>query len=274
MTFRRYDMERFWTAKYGDVALTGWRVRLRRRFHYFTPDDFYEAAVEQRVHSSTRWLDVGCGRNLFPSNSSLSRALASRCRRLTGVDPDDTLDQNPFVAERIKGTVRDCPGNACYDLVTLRMVAEHVEEPRELIAELARLCKPGGSVIVYTVYKWSLAGTLARWVPFHLHHPIKSVLWQTEPEDTFPVYYRMNTRRALTEHFVSGGFAETHFAYLDDCSILGRWRWLQFAELCLQKVLHIALMHYPELCLLGIYQNVDLGSRGSSASNRALERER
>src|SRR5260370_7195512 len=176
MTFRRYDMERFWTAKYGDVALTGWRIRLRRRFHYFTPGDFYEGAVEQGVHWSTRWLDVGCGRNLFPSNSSLSRALASRCRRLTGVDPDDTLDQNPFVAERIKGTVRDCPGNACYDLVTLRMVAEHVEEPRELIAELARLCKPGGIVIVYTVYKCALAGTLARSVLFHLHHPITSVL--------------------------------------------------------------------------------------------------
>ena len=120
-----------------------------------------------------------------------------------------TLDQNPFVTERIRGTVRDCPGNASYDLITLRMVAEHVEQPQELIGELARLCKSGGRVIIYTVHKWCLAGTLAQLVPFPFHHPVKNLLWQTEPEDTFPVYYRMNTRRCLKELFSATEFAES-----------------------------------------------------------------
>lgn len=255
------DIERFWSAKYGDVTCTGWRVRLRRCFRYFTPDDYYEATVDKHVNSGTVWLDVGCGRNLFPSNTSLSRLLASRCQRLTGVDPDDTLDQNPFVTERIKGTLGDCPGTSSYDLVTLRMVAEHVEQPRELIRELARLCKSGANVIVYTVYKWSLAGALAQCVPFCLHHPLKSVLWQTDPEDTFPVFYRMNTKRSLREHFASAGFIEVSFAYLDDCSIFARWRWSQFAELCLQKMLRKLGLHYPEICLLGVYRATGLGSR-------------
>lgn len=260
MTVRSNDIERFWGAKYGDPTCAGWRVRLRRRFRYFTPDDYYEATVEKHVHSDTNWLDVGCGRNLFPSNVSLSSTLASRCQRLTGLDPDETLDQNPFVTERIRGTTRDCPGSASYDVVTLRMVAEHVEQPRELVQELARLCKPDANVIVYTVYKWSLAGVLARCIPFHWHHPMKSVLWHTEQEDTFPVYYRMNTRQSLKELFASAGFAESSFVYLDDCNILSRWRSLQFAELCLCKALQKLGLHYPEICLLGIYRRVSTGS--------------
>ena len=270
MVFSSSEIERFWNSKYGDVTRTGWRVRLRRRFGYFTPDDHYEATVEKYVHSDANWLDVGCGRNLFPSNPSLSRKLASRCGRLTGVDPDDTLEQNPFVSERIKGTARDCPGNAVYDLITLRMVAEHVEQPQELIAELARLCKPGGRVIVYTVFKWSLAGMLVRCVPFSLHHPVKSVLWQTEPEDTFPAHYRMNTRRSLRELFAAAGFAESDFTYLDDCSIMSRWYWSQFAELCLQKAVHKLGLRYPEICLVGIYRKGSAESFGFAAERKAL----
>jgi hypothetical protein len=54
--------------KYGASGPTGWAPRLRSHFGYFTPDDIYEAAVASLVTPKTAWLDVGCGRDIFPSN--------------------------------------------------------------------------------------------------------------------------------------------------------------------------------------------------------------
>src|SRR4028119_1955916 len=54
--------------KYGNLEDAGWGPRLRDRMGYFTPDDWYEATVWNLVGPTTDWLDVGCGRDLFPSN--------------------------------------------------------------------------------------------------------------------------------------------------------------------------------------------------------------
>jgi hypothetical protein len=85
--------------KYGDLETAGWRVKMRRRFGYVGCDDYYEMLIEKHVTQTTRWLDVGCGRHLFPSNPRLSRRLSRRCELLVGIDPDDTLAENPYVHE-------------------------------------------------------------------------------------------------------------------------------------------------------------------------------
>ena len=46
-----------------------------------------------------------------------------------GVDPDETLDENPYVHEKAKVLIDDYETDRRFDLVTLRMVAEHVAEP-------------------------------------------------------------------------------------------------------------------------------------------------
>jgi hypothetical protein len=87
-----------------------------------------------------------------------------------------------------------------------------------------------------------------------VHHPIKQLVWGGEERDTFPVCYRMNTRRALRWVFESAGFQERGFQKLDDLSAFGRFRWLNFGELCAWRLLKSLGFHYPENCLLGIYQ--------------------
>ena len=78
---------------------------MRHKFAYFTPDDLYEAMVEKHVTPDTHWLDVGCGRFVFPGNPALAGTLSKRCSRLVGVDPDDTLDENRYVHERVKYSI-------------------------------------------------------------------------------------------------------------------------------------------------------------------------
>lgn len=250
----RIELDEVARLKYGELSTTGWGPRLRWRFAYFTPDEFYEALVARLVRADVSWLDVGCGRDLFPHNRPLAGILASRCRLLVGVDTDATLEENEFVHERVKAAIEDYQTDRTYDLVTLRMVAEHIPSPESALQSLARLTRSGSKVVVYTVNQWAPAAGAARVVPFRWHHAIKRVLWGTEEKDTFPVVYRMNTRRRLARLFAAHGFRECAFQYLDDCRAFGRWRITHWLELTLRQLFRGVGLAYPENCLLGVYE--------------------
>lgn len=248
------ELDAMFRIKYGDPAKADWGPRMRHAFGYFTPDDHYDTLVNRLVGTSTRWLDVGCGRTMFPSNPALARMLADRCAHLVGVDPDHTLDENPFVHAKVKVPIADYRPEQRFDLVTLRMVAEHITEPTRTLEAIANLTNRGGHLVVYTVNRFSPVPLLTGIVPFALHHPIKRVLWRSLRKDTFPTCFRMNTRRRLAELAQPAGFREVFFAYLDDCRTFGRFRAMQYGELSLRRILRGVGLGYPENCLLGVYE--------------------
>ncbi len=240
--------------KYGAPALRGWTPRLHERFGYSTPDDWYEATLFHLIGPDTDWLDVGCGRRVFPSNPEGARHLAATCRLLVGIDPSENIHENQIVHERAQCMLQDYRADRQFDLVTMRMVAEHIEDPAEAMAALSRLVRPGGVAVIYTVAKFSPVSLVAAVTPMPVHHLLKRVLWGGAEEDTFPVAYRMNTRRDLRSLFRQAGFREESFAYLDDCRALSRWQSLATAELALWKALRAVGLRYPEGCLLGVYR--------------------
>jgi SAM-dependent methyltransferase len=249
------DLAKIFQNKYGvNPAAMGWGPRIRSRFGHFTPDDYYEATVSRLVTSGCAWLDVGSGRHIFPSNRRLAEMLAQRCGVLVGVDPDETISENQVVHQRVRSRIEDFQSERTFDVVTLRMAAEHVTDPEGAVAALTRLTGPGGRVVVYTINRWSPVPMITWLVPFRLHHLPKRVLWHSAPKDTFPVAYRMNTRRTLREVFGRYGFREAEFGYLDDCRTFGRFWGMQIIELCVWRCLHSLGITYPENCLLGVYE--------------------
>jgi SAM-dependent methyltransferase len=248
------DLSRLFRLKHGEPAATGWRPRTSYRWGYFTPDDYYEATLDRAVKPGCRWLDVGCGRELLPGNPALAQQLAGRCAEVVGVDPDENVETNPYLHRRVRATIEDCPAEDPYDVITLRMVAEHVCRPDDAAVALGRLCRPGGVVIVYTVDAWSPLPVASWLIPFWLHHPVKRVLWRTEERDTFPVVYRMNTRKQLARLMGGAGFVESAFLHVSDCRTFARFRWLHLIELSLWNALNRFGLTYPERCLLGVYQ--------------------
>jgi SAM-dependent methyltransferase len=173
---------------------------------------------------------------------------------VAGVDPSDNIEQNPFVHLRIRCPIEQYYADAPFDLATLRMVVEHVTEPEQVARALSRLLRPGGIAVVFTVNLWSPATILSRFTPFAVHHPIKKLLWGSDEKDTFPVHYKMNTRRALRAFFEREGLFESRFAYLDDLSTFGGLRLLNGAELLLWRGMRKLRLRYPENCLLGVYR--------------------
>ncbi len=246
-------LQRTVAAKYGDPP-PGWAPAMRARFGYFTPDDVYESLVDQLIAPGCRWLDVGCGRDVFPTNQGLARELSGRAGMLVGIDPDPTIQENPFVHVRVQAPLEAFDTTDTFDVVTARMVVEHVQNPEGFVAQLRRLAARNGLAVIYTVNRWAPVSVLSSLVPFALHHPVKAMLWGTEEKDTFPVEYRMNTRATLSSLMQRGGFRERHFQYLDDLRTLARFRWSSRAELLLWKSLKAIGLRYPETCLLAVYQ--------------------
>jgi SAM-dependent methyltransferase len=252
-----------------DISRYGWATRMRLRFEYFTPDELYEATVARLVTPGCAWIDVGCGRRVFPNNPVLAKALAERCALLVGVDPDATIEENPLVHEKARCLIDDYQADRAFDLITLRMVAEHIADPDKAVASLARLTAPGGRVVIYTVNRWSPVPIASRVIPFGLHYPIKRRLWgggNEDEKDTFPVVYKMNTRRHLRRHLEAHGFREESFTHLDDCRTLSRFRAGLWLELSTRRALRALGLTYPENCLLGVYQKVQPDAAPSPAS--------
>ncbi len=254
LTPDRAQLMAVFDMKYRREPELGWGPKTRLRFGYFNPDDYYEAVVAKLVKAGSRWADVGCGRDIFPSNAPLARQLADRCEFLFGIDPDPNIRDNPYIDERFEGPVEACNVDYCFDVITMRMVAEHITDPQRAVAKLAALTRPGGVVVVYTPNKWAPVSLLAALVPNALHHRFKRLIWDAEERDTFPTAFKLNTRSALARHFDTHGMREAYFAYLDDCRTFSGFRALNILELAAQRALRAVGIRYPENCLLGVYR--------------------
>jgi hypothetical protein len=249
------ELRRFFDRKYSSSEV-GWGPRLRSRFQYFSPDDVYEALIERLITAETAWLDVGCGRHIFPSNAALAKVLSERCRLLVGVDPDVTIEENAFVHRSVRTSFEDYLPDTTFDVVTMRMVAEHVTHPESVVASIRRATHENSLVVIYTPFKWSIVSLITRLTPFVLHQPVKRLLWRTEQKDTFPVAFKMNTRHALRGLFCENGFEEAGFWYLDDCRSTSNIYLGSLLELSLWKALRTLRLRYPELCVLGAFRRL------------------
>jgi SAM-dependent methyltransferase len=239
---------------------------------YELPRQVYERTLDRLVTASTEWLDIGCGRELLPDNPSLARVLSQRAKLLVGVDPDATILDNRYVHEKFHGMLSDMPPRQ-FNLVTLRMVAEHVQDPYSLLRSLRKVCAPNARVVVFTPHRWSPMTVASSLTPIWLHQSVKRWLWRTEDRDTFPVAYRMNTPQELRGLFRSHGFAVEFISLLDDCSVLWRWPTLRRAEVATANALRSVGLRYPECCILGIFRYAlrTAGSRQSESYRHSAQ---
>jgi 2-polyprenyl-6-hydroxyphenyl methylase/3-demethylubiquinone-9 3-methyltransferase len=100
-------------------------------------------------------LDVGCGGGI------LAEALARAGARVTGIDLSaqalataelHALESGARVTYRLAGAeALAAERPAAFDVVTCMEMLEHVPDPASVVAALARLVRPGGSVFVSTL---------------------------------------------------------------------------------------------------------------------------
>jgi 2-polyprenyl-3-methyl-5-hydroxy-6-metoxy-1,4-benzoquinol methylase len=133
----RYRLRRSVVFKAGGALACGPNVRRRLRFDYYLPYEIYECLIENQVGPGTDWLDVGGGKSVFPNNEHLANSLSRRCNSLIAVDPSENISKNPYADETHQLLLEEYETDRKFDLITARMVLEHVEQPVRFMQKAA-----------------------------------------------------------------------------------------------------------------------------------------
>jgi SAM-dependent methyltransferase len=108
---------------------------------------FLERTLPRLVRPGLAVADVGCG------EQPLRGLLESLGARYTGID----VQQNFRGTVAVVADITSVPlPDAAFDVVVCTEVLEHVPDTAGAFAELARLCRPGGTVVVTTPFAYPL----------------------------------------------------------------------------------------------------------------------
>jgi ubiquinone/menaquinone biosynthesis C-methylase UbiE len=164
--------------------------------------DRYLDALRLSVRTADRWLDLGCGHHVLPAWMANQEPAGSRLRLpapTVGVDLDlAALRRHQQLRYRVAADVECLPiaSDSC-DLVTANMVLEHVRDPRALFAEVRRVLRLGGTLLIHTPNRTGYTTMLARCVPSRLRPQLAQLLQGRDARDVYPTFYRANTPSAL-----------------------------------------------------------------------------
>ena len=204
----------------------------------------YARIVTSHVKPTSRWLELGCGHQLWPDWIAGQTETARAASLLVGLDPDlESLKRNQFVHHRVAGLQLPFVDGS-FNLVTANMVFEHLEDPAAVLREIRRVLTPDGVCIFHTANALYWQTVLGRWLP----QPIKNMLvWFSERRDAadvYPTHYRINTAGAIQRVLQQAGFAADQVLMLNTSSA---GRILLLGPLVVLELLWIRLTRRPHL---------------------------
>jgi SAM-dependent methyltransferase len=181
----------------------------------------YARLIDSVLTQQTRWLDAGGGHQILEVTApDLELAMVRRVRLTVCCDRVvDAIAKHRSIRAGVGATLDHLPlRRASLDLITLNNVAEHLEHPREVLSEFARVLAPGGRVIIHTPnvasYPVRIAEVGRRILPKPFIMKLIRYMDFREEEDVFPTFYRVNTERDLKASAAGAGllFEELVFA--------------------------------------------------------------
>lgn len=171
------------------MSLVEWMDRTLYPAHGERWDDriLRERVLEDLDHEHDL-LDLGAGAGRV-AEMNFKGLAHSTC----GVDVDERVMTNPHLDEGRIGRGEVIPyADECFDVVVADNVLEHLERPREVFREVARVLRPGGRFLAKTPNKWHYMPTIARLTSTRFHQLVNKLRGRDE-SDTFPTRYLANT---------------------------------------------------------------------------------
>ncbi|MGG6287617.1 class I SAM-dependent methyltransferase [Leptolyngbya sp. AN03gr2] len=154
------------------------------------------------VHPQAMVLDFGAGAGIVEAMNF--RGLAAR---VCGIDLDPRVTVNPFLDEGLVADNGRIPyPDEIFDVVFADNVMEHLDQPDQIFAEIARVLRPGGKLLFKTPNKTHYMPLIARLTPHRFHQWINRKRGRDET-DTFPTRYRCNTPADVREIARRAGLA-------------------------------------------------------------------
>lgn len=167
-----------------------------RKFYPTFQNHWDDLALRHKILSNLnpqfRVLDYGAGSG-FVKEMNFKDLGA----KISGIDMDPSVLTNPFLDEAFitNGSVLPFEDNS-FDLVISDNVLEHLENPGKVFAEISRVLKSNGKLLIKTPNKWHYMSLIASYTP-HWFHVFYNSLRGRKESDTFPTQYRVNTPKAI-----------------------------------------------------------------------------
>jgi SAM-dependent methyltransferase len=188
-------------ARTSNIPLTGakWAAK----------SEAYASLVSEHLSPYSVWLDAGCGSRLLEEDmDTLEDWLASHCKSVVGMDLCVTANRS--VKSLVQGSVYHLPfPENSFDLITCRMVVEHLDQPADAFAEVARCLRTGGAFIVMTpnLLNYGIFGNAVatKVLPQKLRLRMVNASDSRADEDIFPVRYKANTMHRLVNLLSGSG---------------------------------------------------------------------
>jgi len=169
----------------------------------------YQEAVSAAMPPGGRWLDLGCGHQVFAEwMLTQEREVVSRSGFFVGIDVDvPGIRAHRTLHRPVLGNLTALPfSDGAFEIVTANMVVEHLDRPLEVLAEVYRVLRPGGRLIYHTPNKRCFAIRVASWLPQGVKNLLIRFLEARQEHDVFKTFYRMNTAPAVAELGAKAGF--------------------------------------------------------------------
>ncbi|PWT99247.1 MAG: hypothetical protein C5B51_27490 [Terriglobia bacterium] len=194
-----------------------WDIESRIDPGVVSSQNTYADTIQMYVGPHSRWLDLGCGRSIFPDWIEGQQELATRPELIAGIDYSwSSLRQHNSIRKLACGDTAHLPFRAgAFNLITANMVFEHLADPAQSLREMNRILEPGGLVIFHTPNLWHFPILAASLIPDAIKRKLVLLSEGRAESDIFPTHYRINTRRDIERFAAAGGF---HIKRLDRVS--------------------------------------------------------
>jgi 2-polyprenyl-3-methyl-5-hydroxy-6-metoxy-1,4-benzoquinol methylase len=177
--------------------------------------ELYKQAVTEHVTPETTVLDIGCGRTDYMKD------VYQRAQEVIGQDPDESaINENSSIDKKLVGDfeVLQQLHKESVDVVVSSWTLEHLPDPNKLFTQLNYALKPGGVFIASTPNKYSLTSLISSIIPNKYHPKLVQKLWGRSEENTYPTFYRLNTRRDIMKYCNKYGFVIKNILFVKDPS--------------------------------------------------------
>ena len=176
------------------------------------PGVIFQSAIRAEGGSDRTFLEIGCG-----LDAAVVQRLAPDFRSAVGIDLE--IAQQPSPGSKwtlVRGDAHHLPfGDGTMDVIAMGDVVEHLADPVVVFRECARVLRPTtGRLILTTVNLRFPPIALGCLLPHRVRRFVNQLATGTEPENTFPVYYRANTERSLIESAFAAGLKPLSIRFL------------------------------------------------------------
>lgn len=172
-----------------------WRVERTLCGDLRNAQEHYERMLEPLVADGASWLDLGCGHQVLPQwREQAETALVGRAGVVVGTDMErDALRAHRSITRTVCADGGALPfATGSFDLVTANMVLEHLPQPGDQFAEVARVLRPGGRFVFHTPNALGHPTVLARLLPEWAKSMGTRLLEGRHESDRFRTFYRCN----------------------------------------------------------------------------------